>query len=134
VLYAEIAALANDGTYRLMSLSDGTANNRIYLGYMSTDNFIRIKLTSGAVTQADFVENLSNATSFNKVAFKYKENDFALWINGIKVATDTSGLTPVTLTDLSFNAGSSKFFGKTKCVAVFKEALTDAELTCLTTI
>ncbi len=134
VLYAEIAALANDGNYRLMSLSDGTANNRIYLGYMSTDDFIRIKLTSGAVTQADFVENLSNATSFNKVAFKYKENDFALWINGIKVATDTSGLTPVTLTDLSFNAGSSKFFGKTKCVAVFKEALTDAELTCLTTI
>jgi hypothetical protein len=134
VLYAEIAALANDGTYRLMSLNDGTTTNRMYLGYMSTDNFIRIRLTSGAVTQVDFVENLSNATSFNKVAFKYKENDFALWINGIKVATDTSGVTPVTLTDLSFNAGSTNFFGKAKCVAVFKEALTDEELTCLTTI
>ena len=36
---------------------------------------------------------------------------------------------------LNFDAGngSDDFYGKVKCVAVFKEALTDAELTALTT-
>jgi hypothetical protein len=38
-----------------------------------------------------------------------------------------------TLNDLSFSLnGLYDFFGKTKCVAVFKEALTDDELECLT--
>ena len=59
-----------------------------------------------------------------------------MYVNGTLVSTDTSGNTPVGLSQLGFNNGASsfKFFGKTKCVAVFKEALTDAELTCLTTI
>jgi len=40
------------------------------------------------------------------------------------------------LSELAFDRGdgSDEFEGKVKCVAVFKEALTDAELTCLTTI
>jgi hypothetical protein len=29
----------------------------------------------------------------SKVAFKYKDNDFALWVNGIEVGTDNLGTT-----------------------------------------
>ena len=36
--------------------------------------------------------------------------------------------------DFSADDTNSPFQGNIKCVAVFKEALTDAELTCLTTI
>ena len=70
-----------------------------------------------------------------KIAVKYKENDFALWVNGVEVATDTSGNTPIGLNKLSFTRGDNNhpFEGKVKCVAVFKEALTDAQLTSLTT-
>ena len=32
---------------------------------------------------------------FNKVALKYKENDFALWLNGVEVGSSNSGLVPV---------------------------------------
>jgi hypothetical protein len=54
----------------------------------------------------------------------------------VKRFTDTSGNTPIGLSDLSFDNGSggSIFYGKTKAVAVYKEALTDAELQSLTTI
>jgi len=62
-----------------------------------------------------------------------------LWINGVEVRTDTSGLTSFSspLDHLNFsnaNGNNQIFKGKNKCLAVYKEALTDAELQCLTTI
>lgn len=60
----------------------------------------------------------------------------SFWLNGKNVGVDTSGtmFSANTLTTLAFNAGGagSYFFGKTKCIAVFKEALTDLELEKLT--
>jgi len=139
VLYAEIAALADDLTNKQISLNNGTTDDRIQLYYSASSNQISVfyKSQSGATA---FILNhtLSDITQFNKVAFKWKQNDFALWSNGVEVATQTSGVTSSadTLTKLDFQQfnGSADFFGKTKCLAVFKEALTDAELTCLTTI
>ena len=74
--------------------------------------------------------------SFNKIAFKWKANDFALWVNGVETDTVSSGVTSTanTLNALEFEMfnDSSNFYGKVKSVAVFKEALTDAELESLT--
>ena len=75
--------------------------------------------------------------NFNKIAVKWKINDFAIWINGYEVGTASSGgLNPSgTFNELAFARGGSNntpFYGKTKCVAVFKEALSDLELECLT--
>jgi hypothetical protein len=137
VLYAEIAALANDSSNRVIQLSDGTNSNRIFIGYWSLSNEIRMLVQVGGVTQAFSGNTSYDILDFNKIAFKYKESDFALWINGVEVFTDTSGITfPIgTLSQLDFDSnGSAYLYGKAKCVAVFKEALTDAELTCLTTI
>ena len=58
-------------------------------------------------------------------------------MNGVKSNVQSQGtFTADTLTQLDFNrgGGNEPFQGNVKCVAVFKEALTDAELTCLTTI
>jgi len=132
VLYAEIAALADDGTKRRIAISDGTANNRIVLGYF-TDNSIQ---SFGSVTTSQFnlFDTSTNINSFNKCAIKYKQNDFALWVNGIEVATDLSGNTPTGLKELAFDDGngSDDFIGDVKCVAVFKEALSNDLLERLT--
>ena len=134
VLYAEIAALADDLTNRFISLTDGTDSNSVTIFYGGVSNRIRTEIKSGAVTQANLLTTSYPITNYNKIAISYAENNFALWVNGVEVATDTSGSTPIGLNNLSFNrANILTFFGKTKCVAVF-EALTDAELTCLTTI
>jgi len=138
-LYAEIASLSNEVTSNYISLSDGTYNNRIALMYSVGTNIIRAFLRLGGTSQADLSVFVSDITEFHKVAFKYKENDFALWIDGVEVRTDTSGSTipSGTLTKLAFseiNTTGGLFRGKTKALAVWKEALSDEELTELTTI
>ena len=70
------------------------------------------------------------------MALKYKENDFAFWVNGVEVSTDSSGITfPVgTLIDLSLDDGNgnSPLYGNVKDVRVYNTALNDTELETLT--
>jgi hypothetical protein len=140
VLYAEIAALANGGVGdRYISLGSGSdVTNTVQLLYHNTANRINFRVTKGGSFQVNISDFTFEQTENLKIAVKFKANDFALWINGVERVTDTSGQTfdVGTLQKLQFDSGNraSDFFGKTKCVAVFKEALTDAELTCLTTI
>ena len=138
-LYAEIASLSNEVPSNYISLSDGTYSNRISILYSVGTNIIRAFLRVGGAVQADMTFTVSDIRDFHKVAFLYKENNFALWIDGVEVSTDTSGSTMPsgTLSKLSFseiNTAGGLFRGKTKCLAVWKEALSDQELTELTTI
>ena len=48
-LYAEISALANDGTYRGLTISDGTNSNVIRIYYTSATNRITIEVRSSNV-------------------------------------------------------------------------------------
>ena len=132
VLYAEISALANDGTKRYISLNNGTNNYDVRI-YFDVDGYISVLSKVAGTTQVFLQSNSYTQTDLNKIAFSFKENDFAFWVNGVEVATDTSGITsPVnTLNQLSFFGNNLPFYGNTKSVAVFKEALTDLELECL---
>ena len=133
VLYAEIAALADDGTSRRISLSDGSINNRVSLEIDETANKIKAFISSGGVSQV-LEHTAADLTQNNKIAIKYKLNDMSIWLNGSEVVTDTSGNMPVGLDRLNFDGGDSNrdFFGKTKNLKVFKRALTDTELYLLT--
>lgn len=133
VLYAEIAALTNDLSNRFISLTDGTDNNSVTIYYGGVSNRIRSEIKSGAVTQADLSTTAYNIINYNKIAVKYKQNSFSLYVNGTEVATDTSGSTPSGLNDLSFDrANILTFYGKVRSVQVFTEALTDEQLEKLT--
>jgi len=134
VLYAEIAALAGDdfSTSRRIGITkNGTYEGvRIQLG----DNNISATVYDGTTNQYSKSISYNNETP-NKIALKYKENDFSVWINGIEYEPQSSGSTFVdgTLNDLSFNyVGGAHFYGKAKEIATFKEALTDSELEALT--
>ena len=134
VLYAEIAALANSGTTRFVGLNDGSNSNRVVIVYYNVSNRIRAIVSSGGTKYVDVNYQLTNILDFHKVAIKYKLNDFALWIDGVEVKTDTTLNAPIGLDSLDFLlSGANNFFGKTKAVAVFPY-LTDAELADLTTI
>ena len=134
-LYAEIAALADDLTLRSISLSDGTTNNVATIRYRTNSNRIQVVVFSGGVLQFSNSFDVTNILDFNKVAISYNQSDFNYWVNGVKRANSTSGNTPIGMNKLSFdNGGSHPFFGKTKALAVWKEALSDSELQSLTTI
>jgi len=133
VLFAEIAALANDGTNRAISLIKDN-NNTISLFYFLTSNTIRALILNGGSTQVQIDFALSDTTDFNKIAFKYKENDVALYVNGVQVGTDTTATIPTDLNSLDFKYASNNFYGKAKQVLVFNTALSDADLETLTTL
>ena len=134
VLFSEMAALANDGTIRRIAMSNSAGNslNRIELN--STNNKVfGVTYTSGA-NQAAISYTMPDATTPFKMAYKYKDNDFALWVDGFKRGTDSSGITPTALVKLNFDngAGGNDYYGKTKQLSTFKTALSDSELETLT--
>ena len=138
VLYFEGSALANDGTNRMISLSNGVStNSNATLYFTTTPNQIRFVYEVSSVLQCSIISTI-DVLQDNKFAIVYKLNRFELWGNGVKLGEDISGsVNPSgTFTKLSFLRGSSQlpFYGKTKSVQVYTTALTDAELTTLTTI
>ena len=134
VLYVETSALSNDLSERRFGLSDGTSSNVVRVGYTSVSNRIIAVVYNGS-NQAVMTYTSSDITQNSKIAVKYKENDFALWVDGVKRSTDTSGsvFSANTLNSLGFNiGGGSNFYSETKDVRVYNKALTDAELQALT--
>ena len=134
-LYAEISALADDLSFRTISISDGTTSNRCVLRYGGTTNYVNVLIFSGGSSVFDNNYALSDITDFSKIAVKWKENDFALWVNGVERKTDTSGSAPIGLSELqlsNYNNSSNNFYGNTKDLKVYPKALADVQLEALT--
>ena len=58
-----------------------------------------------------------------------------MWVNGVELHSDTTGTVPSGLNQISFTQGDGSalpFFGKTRSLLYFNEALTDEELEALT--
>jgi len=132
VLYAEIAALADDISQQI-GVYGGSSTKQLRIEI--ANSVIRAQLYNGAY-QAN-MSSTQTVTNFNKIAFKWKVNDFALWINGTEVDTDSSGTTfsAATLDNINFsaqNGSSSKAQAKVKALRVYKEALSDTDLGTLT--
>jgi len=133
VLYAEIASLTTEGTGATrLSVNDGSQDNNVTIGY-SASNTVRIIIRSSASNQA-LITSTQTITDFLKIAVKYKANDFALYINGSLIGTDTSGSAPSGMNDISFDKGDGTldWYGKIKGLAVYNEALSESQLMQLT--
>jgi hypothetical protein len=132
VLFVEAQAFSNTDAVRI-AISDGTNNNNIYIELTTSSVSAVGRLI--AVNQFSLFSS-QTTTNYNKIAVKFKENDFALWINGVEVATYSSGSTYSigTLNTLSFDRGDGgiDFYGKVKQLQVYKTALTDDQLEDLT--
>ena len=135
VLYWDCSSLYDDLTNRIISVSQGNQNNTVQLYFDASSNRIRgaVRAVDGTY-QCVLNYDISDTTNYIKAAIKYKANDFALWVNGIEIATDTSGNAPTGLSEINFDSGSGSldFYGKTKRIGYFDAVLTDAELEALT--
>jgi len=140
VLYAEIEGFISTDTVeqnRYITLTNGTSNQRVALLLGGNTNQLRAIVYSNTQgINLSFTTSLTDVKQFNKLAVKYKSGDYAFFLNGTKISSssETSIFTANTLNDISFDVGggTQQFRGKTKELAVFKEALTDAELENLT--
>ena len=135
VLYAEIARGGDENdTYQLLSIIDSTEAIRLGFGKNLNNNwYIRAVIDSLSIN----VPNIPFEEGFQKIAFKYKSGDSAVWLNGVEIHTDTTSFTTnLNFSELNFNwtpNSSYPFYGKVRNLQVFTEALSDAELQQLTT-
>ena len=137
VLFVEMAFLSEtDPSLQRLTINDGTGNNRVIIQANPNGNVMQFYLITNSVAVASFYYTLANKTNFNKIAFKWKVNDFAVWSNGTEVLTDTFGATfsSGTLNRITFEGvtGGNNLYGKVKQLQVYKTALTDAQLAALT--
>jgi len=136
ILFVEMAALERQKSFfELISLSDGTTTNRMYLGFASGNNKL-IWLYGANVFTGDTTS--IETTNNNKIAFKFKNNDFAIWVNGVEIDSQLSGSTfsSNTFNTMGFDSGSgssnTRLYANLKQLMTFNKALTDSELEDLT--
>ena len=136
VLYAEISAFEETNSFESISINNNSTSDRIFMGYYTDDLYITV--VNGGQAKYD-VSTPINVKQNNKIAVKYKAQDFCFYLNGFKINASVGingGTTPIGLSKLSFDRGDGvePYYGKVKALAVYKTALTDAQLTELTTI
>jgi hypothetical protein len=144
--YVEIAALSNDLTSRIISLSDGTDFNQIAIQFSSVSNVIRLDTYGqtgvGTTTNYRSLVTVANTTTLHKCLIRWKAGEIFAYVDGIKYiltyATGTVGGSgiPTALNRIDFKAywGGSPFYGKCKGMQIYKTALSDAECATLTTL
>lgn len=127
-------AIPSSGFPVVASLNDGTSNNRIENGFLTT-TLGGFEAVAGGAFQAGMYPGSS--ASLRKLAGTYKINDFAVCVNGGSVSTDTSGTIPVVdrlrLGERNSTTNSSNFLnGHIRRITYYPRRLTDAELQALT--
>ena len=135
VLMAEISALADDLTNRMIVITDGTTANSLQLAYIPVSNKIAYYVKVGGVNSAVFEYQYSDITLNTKIAATYKLNEFKFYVNGFKVGEDLSGAvySPNTLNQLNFKRTDGlPFYGKTKQIQYHSTVLSDSNLEKLT--
>jgi len=131
VLMAEISALNNTvSTYNSIGLGSGSSDNRMGLGFEAPSNIYVYKRSGAGWLPFKTVD----ITSLNKVALSYNTNDNHFWLNGFKIASNTTIGDVGQPTELEFEAsyGGEDFYGKTSQIQYFNTVLTDSELETLT--
>jgi len=131
--YAEINHI--QGTESLgVFMNNGSGSNYGYLVafYISSGN-IPIFVINNNTGQVSIQGTTPLNSGTHKLAIAYKENDFALYVNGVQIGTDSSGTIPA-LNDLYIGQYKDNVArnGNKKQVLLFKTRLSNLDLAILT--
>ena len=133
----EIAAFGDIKRNSKISISDGTVNNRIDIGLSTVSQQIQSIIQVGGVPQATLNFIVDDVTDFNKIAVRYKLNDFMMAVNGRIRFPDILGTTfdtgNLNILRSDTGAGGSPFEGKIKRIEYYKTALSNDDLETITT-
>jgi hypothetical protein len=113
--------------------NSSTPANSIYF-YLNSTNFLQA-LVDNSGSQVNLFSPTALAQGNYKVAIAYKANDFVYYINGVQIATDTSGTVPTcNSVNLIDYVGVPTYMEKAAVnqYLLFKTRLTNAQLAELT--
>ena len=138
-IYAEIKVnkLIGTASRYIFHISDGTANNRIYMAFSgSSSNVLRGRIFNGGTLQCSIDSSTITTTGTYKLALAYKNNDIVFYINGVQIGVDTSATIPTcSQVDLGHNyAGASQLSDGVANANLYKTRLSNSQLASLTTL
>ena len=134
VLFVDFVA-EQPSEVRRITLSDGTSANRILIGHQA-DGTIQFFIAVGSASQVSFNTSASYTKGTRlKIAFAYKANDFAAYINGAQVLTDNSGTVPASSKFAFADAiDTNPLISSVNQALLFKTRLPNSELASLTNL
>ena len=135
--FLEMSALEDDGTDRKISISDGTNDNMVNIGFSRfTGNINGEVISNGVLQTSGFAATGVTQTNNNKFALVWGNGEFRFYVNGAKTSELSISNSPVGMDILRFaqGNGSQRTFLNNKQILVFPTALTDSECIALTTI
>jgi len=118
-----------------ISISDNTSNNKIILATLNNKYYYEVRAVDASIS-ASILSNIPQTTNEVLLAGTWKQNEFKFFVNGTKIGEDTLGNSPNGLDTVRFNNFSTNqpFYGRARDIRVYNEALSDAQLTVLTTL
>ncbi len=142
VYFAEIAYFHNGtstpSTQSILGINDSNNDALYQIGKWGTSflGFSRDSAGDGVIFS---MSPAITSGSFAKLAIKYKAGDHAYWCNGVEITTSTNATAiPATQDRVigSFKGLNNfwSFYGKIRSIQVYNTALSDPQLTDLTTL
>jgi hypothetical protein len=127
---------ATSANLEILSLNDGTANNRLRIITATSQRLRFLFQLNGGIAQYDYTFGTSFVEQTRlKIAISYKSGNTAIYINGIKVNISTNILTiSNTLSVLNLGNNSGALYEAINSAQLYKTQLTDTECINLTTI
>ncbi len=134
-LFIDVSGPSKTGDARYMTVSDGTASNRIVI-YSTTLTSIGVYLQNSSGNSALGFNTINGRM---KVAFAYKNNDLQVYLNGVLKDTITSFTSSFTLNSVTVGTYEdyqvyNSLDQSVNEVCLFKTRLSNSELASLTTI
>jgi hypothetical protein len=112
------------GAFRMLTISDGTNNNRVGISYDNGGNLL-VFFTVAGVSVASHTFASSTQTNENVIAFMWQLNNFKIYLNGVEVFAQASGTVPSvgTFTEVGFANGNGglAFKADTKAILIYEE-------------
>ena len=134
VLYYE-STYTDGSDYNSISISNTSGTEKCRIWYDNTNLIFATYV--GGVNQTFIGYPISKGITY-KIGIRYKLNDFALFVDGVKatnIIVSLGGVSPAnSYNKLNLNSGNNynKLYGNVKDLRVYNTALTDKELQALT--
>lgn len=134
-MFVDVSGPSKTGDARYMTVSDGSASNRIVI-YSTTLTSIGVYLQNSSSSSALGFNTINGRM---KIAFAYKNNDLRVYLNGILKDTITSFTSSFTLNSVTVGTYEdyqvyNSLDQSINEAIIFPTALTNAEAIALTTI
>jgi hypothetical protein len=136
-MFAEVGDFPKETNGRIFGISDGSLNNYIVIIKNSVNNNFAVFVNNGGVTQVIY-QGIGFLSDNSKIAVAYANNDYAVYLNGTQVHTDTTASVPtcsnIYVGQRENGSGTFSMGGSVKTAVLWKERLTNDQLAQLTTI